>query len=147
VEPWELEAREAIRETIARYAHYADRGRFAELVALFTADGTLEIDGRPPLAGHAAILAFLASTQRSMGSTLAHPYIRHHVSSLTVELHGPDDARAASYFLAITERGADHWGRYRDRLGRVGEQWLFRHRHVRVDGHGERSWRATRPAD
>src|SRR6185503_8741999 len=34
MESWEIEAREAIRDTIARYAHGADTGRFADLVAL-----------------------------------------------------------------------------------------------------------------
>ena len=141
---WELAARERIRDTIAHYAHYADTGRFAELVALFAADGVLEIDGRDPVRGREAILAFLTSTQTSLAATLQRPYIRHHVSSITIEVHGPNDASAASYFLAITERGPDHWGRYRDQLARVGELWLFRHRRVRPDGHGERSWRATR---
>ncbi len=144
MEVWEVAARQGIRETLARYAHCADTGRFAELAELFTEDGVLEIDGRPPLQGHAAIVAFLIGTKTSLTTTLARPYIRHHVSSVTIDVHGPDDASAASYFLAITERGPDHWGRYRDRLTRVGDRWLFRHRRVRPDGHSENSWRATR---
>ena len=50
VEPWELTAREEIRELVARYAHHADGGRFDELVALFAEDGVLPIDDREPLA-------------------------------------------------------------------------------------------------
>ena len=145
MEIWELTARELIRETLARYAHYADGGRFAELVELFAEDGVLEIDGRAALRGHAAILEFLSGTKQSLGATLRQPYIRHHVSSLRIEVDGPDQASAVSYFLAITERGPDHWGRYRDQLVRVGEKWLFRHRRVRPDGHSPTSWRATRP--
>ena len=144
METWELVARELVRETIARYAHSADRGRFAELVALFTEDGVLEIDGRSLLCGRTAIADFLGDTKPSLSSTLEHPFIRHHTSSITVEVHSPNEASAKSYFLAITERGPDHWGRYRDRLTRVGDRWLFRHRHVRVDGHAPNSWRATR---
>jgi ketosteroid isomerase-like protein len=144
MEPWELAARESIRETLARYAHCADTGRFAELVELFTADAVLEIDGRQPVNGRQAILAFLTTTKTSLSATLERPFIRHHTSSVTIDIHGPDDASAASYFLAITERGPDHWGRYRDRLRRVGDRWLFRHRRVRVDGHAPNSWRATR---
>jgi len=144
MEIWELVAREQIRETLARYAHCADTGRFAELTELFATDGVLEIDGRPPLAGRAAIREFLGATKSSLASTLERPYIRHHVSSLTIDLHDPDRASARSYFLAITERGPDHWGRYRDHLVKVGEHWLFEHRHVRPDGHATSSWRATR---
>ena len=36
--------------------------------------------------------------------------------------------------LAVTERGPDHWGHYRDRLVRRDGRWLFAERHVRVDG-------------
>ena len=144
VEAWESSARECIRETLARYAHFADTGRFAELADLFTADGALEIDGRPPLNGRPAILEFLTSTKQSLSSTLKRPYIRHHVSSITIALRSPDEAEAASYFLAMTERGPDHWGRYRDVLVRAGEDWLFRQRRVRPDGHSAQSWRATR---
>jgi len=144
MEMWELVARERIRETIARYAHCADTGRFADLVELFTDDGVLEIDGRLPLTGRSAIAGFLGSTKASLASTLGRPFIRHHVSSLTIEVDTPETARAASYFLAITERGPDHWGRYRDQLRAVGDRWLLEHRRVRPDGHSERSWRASR---
>ena len=141
---WELAAREQIRDTLARYVYCADTGRFADLVALFTEDGVLEIDGRAPLEGRAAIEAFLTGTKSNLAANLTHPLIRHHVSSVRIEVHSPDEASAASYFLAITERGPDHWGRYRDRLARAGELWLFHHRRVRPDGHSPNSWVATR---
>ncbi len=140
----ELMAREQIRDTFSRYAHCADSGRFAELVELFTPDGVLAIDGRPELHGRQAIREFLSATKTNLASTLERPYIRHHVSSIIIEVHGVDDASAASYFLAITQQGPDHWGRYRDRLARIDGRWLLRHRRVRPDGHAEQSWRATR---
>lgn len=140
----ELIARELIRETLARYAHYADAGRFAELVDLFADDGVLEIDGRPPLRGRDAILAFLDSTKRSLAAGATRPYIRHHISSVTIELHSPTAASARTYFLAITDRGPDHWGRYRDDLIATDGRWLFARLRVRPDGHSEQSWRATR---
>ncbi len=144
MEIWELTARELIRDTVVRYAHCADGGRFEEMVELFTEDGVLEIEGREPLRGRDAIRDFLTGTRTSLATTLARPFIRHHVSSLQIDLDGPDEARAASYFLAITERGPDHWGRYRDQLVRAGERWLFRRRRVRPDGHAPGSWRASR---
>ena len=144
METWELVARELIRDTLARYAHCADRGRFDELVALFTEDGVLEIDGLPPLRGRDAIREFLQGTKTSIANTTGRPLIRHHLSSVQIDVASPVEAAAASYFLAITERGPDHWGRYRDRLIPAGSRWLFRHRRVTPDGHAPQSWRATR---
>jgi len=144
MEIWEVVAREDIRDTLARYASYADSGRFAELAGLFTEDGVLEIDGREPLQGRAAIERFLGATRSNLSANLAQPYIRHHVSSVRIEMHGPGEASAWSYFLAVTERGPDHWGRYRDRLVRAGDTWLFSQRRVRPDGHSPTSWVATR---
>src|SRR2546430_16483834 len=65
MELWELAAREAIRETVARYAHLVDRGRIDELVDLFVEDGVLEAGGPPARtgrAGHRA--AFPAAGER-----------------------------------------------------------------------------------
>ena len=60
--------------------------------------------------------------------------LRHHVSSIRIELTGSDTAIAASYFLVFTEVGLDHWGRYADRLVRGEGAWRIAHRKVRVDG-------------
>jgi hypothetical protein len=51
MEPWQVAAREEIRELVARYAQHADRGRFDDLLALFADDGVLQIDDREPLCG------------------------------------------------------------------------------------------------
>src|SRR5438552_12661219 len=130
----ELAAREAIRETVARYAHLVDRGRIDELVELFTEDGTLEAGDRPPARGRAAIRAFFLETGRRLASAFARPLIRHHVSNLVIEVTDSDSASTEAYFLAITERGPDHWGRYRDRFARLGGRWLFAYRRATVDG-------------
>ena len=133
MQPEELIARERIRDVIARYAHFADSGQFAELTALFAEDGALEIAGRPLLSGRDAILAFLESVRRAPEPGTS-PFIRHHVSSIRIDVQGTNEATSASYFFVITEHGPDHWGRYRDDFARVGEAWLFKRRRVRVDG-------------
>jgi len=134
MEHWELVAREGIRETVARYAHLVDSGRFDELVALFTEEAVLEAADLPPARGRTAIAALFRGTGERLAATAtSRPLIRHHVSNLTIDISGPA-ADARSYFLAITERGPDHWGRYRDRLAYVGGHWLFMSRVVRVDG-------------
>jgi ketosteroid isomerase-like protein len=147
VELWELVAREGIRETIARYAQYADSGRFDELVALFAPDGVLEVGNEPPLAGRDAIREYLGGVGAQLKTATTVPLIRHHTASVTIDVEGPDEARARCYFLAITEHGVDHWGRYRDDFVRDGEEWLFAHRRVRTDGRTPGGWAAGRSAD
>ena len=133
MEPWEPGAREAIRETLARYAHLVDRGRLDETAALFTEDAVLEAGDEPAARGREAIRALFAGA----GTRLAagcRTRIRHHVSSVTIAFDDAWTAAAESYFLAVTDRGPDHWGRYRDRLVLRDGRWLFAHRRVRVDG-------------
>ncbi len=136
----ELEAREHIRDTIDRYAHCVDGGRFDELGELFASDGVLEVEGEPAHRGRDAIRAFVTGTGRDLAAATGAPRIRHHVSNVLIEMDGPDRARARCYFLAVTDRGVDHWGRYRDDLVRAGEDWRFAHRRVRTDGAAAGSW-------
>jgi uncharacterized protein (TIGR02246 family) len=131
MEPWELAAREAIRETLARYAHLVDRGRLDDAAALFTEDAVLEAGDEAPARGRAAIRALFAGAGTRLA---AGGRIRHHVSSVTIAFEDAWTATAESYFLAVVESGPDHWGRYRDRLVRRDDQWLLAHRRVRVDG-------------
>ncbi len=104
------------------------------MAALFADDGVLEIDSQPQLSGRAAIKDFLTRTKAARAQASSSLLIRHHVSSVTIDVLNRDEATAASYFLAITEQGVDHWGRYRDQLRRVEDRWLFAHRRVRLDG-------------
>src|SRR5262245_13310229 len=95
----ELMARESIRDTIARYAHCADVGRFEEMVQLFRPDGVMDVEGREPLRGRDAILAFLTSTKQSLQESTTRPFIRHHVNSVRIEVVAEAaGAQAASYF-------------------------------------------------
>ena len=142
MDPWEMAAREEIRELVARYAHHADAGRFDELVALFADDGLLGIDDREPLRGRQAILNFLTSVRESPGMRS----IRHHVSSLRIDVSASDAAAGSSYFIVLTADGPDHWGRYRDRYVLRGGLWVFAARRVQVDGLAPGSWARTRRA-
>jgi uncharacterized protein (TIGR02246 family) len=144
VEHWELSAREQIRETVAAYAHHVDSGRFEEFAALFADDGVLEVHGEEPHRGRDAIRAFLGGVGAQLASATAVPIIRHHVSNLTIEVSSPTQARGACYFLAVTEHGVDHWGRYRDTYVSDGERWLFAHRLERTDGTAPGGWAASR---
>jgi 3-phenylpropionate/cinnamic acid dioxygenase small subunit len=134
VETWEISAREHVRQLIAAYAHLVDGGRFDELVELFTEDATLEAGTLPPAHGRDAIRAVFTGTGARLAARAARPLIRHHVSSIQIDVHDADTAGARAYFCAFTARGPDHWGRYRDRLVRRDGRWLFHHR--RVETHG-----------
>ena len=144
MEHWELVARDAIRETVASYAHCADSGRFTDLAALFAVDGVLEVRGEAPRHGRDAIRAFLEGVGSDLSAATTVPMIRHHVSNLTIDVVAPTEARGACYFLAVTEVGVDHWGRYRDRYTPEGDKWLFAHRVARTDGTTPGGWAAGR---
>ncbi|TQM11367.1 nuclear transport factor 2 family protein [Pseudonocardia kunmingensis] len=139
---WELIARERIRDTVAAYNHAGDRGRIDDLAATFTEDGVLEVVGRDPAAGRAAIVAMLSrSVERGSDLTTAgRPhFVRHFVTNLRFEEVTPERARTSAYFLVVTPAGPDHWGRYRDVHVPVGDEWQIAHRMVRVDAKAEGS--------
>jgi SnoaL-like protein len=140
MELWELTAREHIRDLVARYAHDADRGRFDDVAALFAEDGVLELPDGRRMAGHEAIRGFLSATGASMRATVARPALRHHVSSHAIAIESETTAAGWAYFLVVSPRGPDHWGRYSDRYVAARGTWRFAHRRVRVDG------RVTTPA-
>jgi hypothetical protein len=141
---WQAAARDAIRELVASYTHHGDGGRFDDFCALFAADGVLDLGDGRVLAGREAIHAFVTGTGSSVRSSGERAFIRHHVSSVQITLDDPDHAHGASYFFVVTQRGPDHWGRYRDRYLRSDDRWLFAHRRVRVDGVAPGSWAAER---
>lgn len=130
----EAVAREEIRDVISRYNHAGDRGDLEALGLCFAESGVLDLAGRAPLEGRAAIQEHLGGVVRELAERSARPLLRHHVSSVRIELTGPDSATASSYFLVFTEVGLDHWGRYFDHFARSGESWQIARRKVRVDG-------------
>lgn len=144
----ELVAREAVRDLVARYTGTGDRGRSAELAALFAVDGVLDVgDHGGRWEGRDRIEAELLAVADRVAVAGSSPGpVRHHVSSLVIDVIGPTEATASSYFLVFTGIGVDHWGRYRDRfaVGPDGE-WRFTERTVRVDGHVEGSLMVADP--
>jgi SnoaL-like domain len=137
---WELEAREEIRETLARYNQYGDSGRFTEMAALFAVDGVLEIHGENTVAGRDAIIEYLNGVKRDVLALSDAPMLRHYATNVTITVSSPQEATAASAFLVLSESGLDHWGRYRDRLVPEADGWRFAHRLVRTDGYAPDGW-------
>ena len=135
--PDELAAREAVRESIARYAHAVDHGKFEDAAACFSEAGVLEVRGVSTHEGRAAIVDMFEGAGRKLASTSTDAFIRHHVSSISIEVDvTAGRATATSYFFVLTEIGPDHWGTYRDELtcDDASGNWLFSHRNVTVEG-------------
>ena len=132
--PEEVAACEAVRDTIARYAHAVDRGKFDDAAACFAEDGVLDVKDAGRHEGRDAIAAMFASAGRRLASSSENALVRHHVSSIRFESVARDTARVSSYFAVFTDVGLDHWGRYRDVLASFQGRWLFAHRRITVDG-------------
>lgn len=149
MEPWELTAREQIRDLVARYTWAGDRGRIDDLVALFLPSGVLDVGGHGGRwEGRAAIDAELravvarAATAGTAGTDVGTADsvdvgpgpVHHHVTSVLISDLAADSATVRSYYAVHTVTGPDHWGRYRDRVVRTGTAWAFAERIVTVDG-------------
>ncbi|HKE73055.1 MAG TPA: nuclear transport factor 2 family protein [Acidimicrobiales bacterium] len=158
MDTWELVARERIRDTLARYTWSGDAFRLDELALAFCEDGELEIRGRAPLRGRAAIVAGLgggsepggdearrAARKAAAAASGVTRIVRHDITNVRFLAVAPDQARVASYFTVFTEIGLDHHGRYRDTLVPVGDEWLIRHRFVTTDWHAPGSTMVPRP--
>lgn len=135
MEPWETAAREEIREIIARYALLGDRGKWAELAALFVPDGIFEINVRPhPFVGREAIAGCMASLGEGNVELPQITYVRHHVSNVTIDFESETAATGESYWHVIADIGLWRWGRYRDTYRRDDDgRWRFAHRVARED--------------
>jgi SnoaL-like domain len=143
MQPWEVAAREGIRDTYAAYTDAGDRYRLDDLAALFAEDGVLEVKGRSSATGPAEIVAMLgqsSSRSRPPGEPF---FVRHFVTNIRFVALEPDRADTTAYFLVMTPSGPDHWGRYRDAFERHDDKWLFSHRLAAVDGSMPNSWFAS----
>jgi hypothetical protein len=142
---WELAAREAIRDTIARYAQAGDSLMIEEMAGTFCEDGVLETRrdhgtwvGRAAIAkrlggGRGTTAEQARAAARSARASGENVIRRHVVSNIHFDEVTPHQARVSSYFTVLTSHGLDHFGRYRDLLVPVGDRWLFRYRVVTRD--------------
>ena len=142
MEPWEIEAREAIRDLVARYNINGDAGRFDEMLALFAEDACLEVPGET-LRSQDAIRTFVERIASGKGRKPIQ-LLRHFTATHQIDLESPTAARGRCYFQVLTDAGLDHWGRYVDTyVKHDGGRWLFSTRRVSVDGAVPGSWSRT----
>ncbi len=139
---WELVARESIRDLVARYNANADSGRFDQVLDCFAPEAVMELDGTP-YRGHGEIRTIFASAAERAGRGPEPIIVRHHTSTLQIDISGPEDATSRCYYQVLSTKGLDHWGRYLDRYGVIGGRWYVLHRREFLDGSVPDSW--TRP--
>lgn len=121
----------AIHETLNRYCHCLDRGRWDEFAALFTDDCRLDLSQVLGLYEGAAGIRQFGETIRSAGV-----FMRHLVTNLVVEGDG-EHARTWTYVLAITGPPGgtpqQSTGLYEDELVKRGGRWLLHRRRLTLD--------------
>jgi len=139
MQDWELVAREAIRELVARYNALGDAGRVDEMAALFADDAVLDVVGTR-LRGRAAIHDFFAEVARGKAGGGGVRSIRHFTATLVIEPESRSRAVGRCYYQVLTESGLDHWGRYEDAYRSGDGVWRFASRSVSVDGRVPGGW-------
>ena len=128
--PTAVEDKDAIREVLTEYCFRLDDGRFAEMAALFTDDGTWDT-----AFGKATGRAAIAELARSLRARAEEPRPRavHLVTNIAIAL---DDARAQvrSNWMVL-QNGPQgprvgSGGAYIDEMVRADGRWLFRYRKI-----------------
>jgi len=139
MEPFELAARESIRDLVARYNANGDAGRFDAMLALFAEDAVFELAERE-LRGKAAIRAYFEGVAKRTGGGGLAKFVRHFTATHQIDVLSESEARGRCYYAVLTDRGLDHWGRYVDEYRRSGERWLFARRKVTLDAAVPGGW-------
>jgi uncharacterized protein (TIGR02246 family) len=135
VEMWELQAREAIRDLVARYNANGDSGRFAQVLELFAPDAQMVLDDGVRT-GHDEIRTIFTGAKDDLWTAAGAPtYVRHVTGTHQIDLIDTEHATGRLYFQVITSVGLDHWGRYVDQYRVVDGRWRFARRTVTVDGY------------
>jgi uncharacterized protein (TIGR02246 family) len=128
--PSPIEDKDAIREVFAEYCFRLDDGRFAEMAALFTEDGTWDTafgkaTGRTAIAELARDIRARAGDER--------PRAVHLVTNIAITLDG-SSARVRSNWTVVQNSPEGpkigSGGAYQDEMVKQGGQWLFSYRKI-----------------
>jgi uncharacterized protein (TIGR02246 family) len=128
--PTAVEDKDAIREVLAEYCFRLDDGRFAEMAALFTEDGTWDT-----AFGKATGRAAIAELARSLRARAEEPRPRavHLVTNIAIALDGArGQVRSNWMVLQNGPQGprVGSGGAYIDEMVRADGRWLFRYRKI-----------------
>jgi hypothetical protein len=129
----ELEARESIRDLVARYNANGDAGRFPQVMELFAPDAVMDIGDGRVYTGAEEILTIFTGVRDRVGS-VEPLHLRHFTATHQIDVLDAATATGRCYFQVFTASGLDHWGRYLDGYRVVDGRWRFARRRVAVDG-------------
>ncbi len=125
-----LEEKDAIREVLAEYCFRLDGGRYDEMAALFTEDGTWDT-AFGAATGREAIAALARDIRAKAGPN--RPRAIHLVTNIAISLDG-ENAEVRSNWTVVhnSPQGPriGSGGGYADRLVKQGGRWLFRTRRI-----------------
>ena len=98
MEAWELDAREQIRDLVASYNAHGDRGRFDEVMTLFTDDAVMDVGDGHIYSGIQEIRTIFTETQESVhdgldNDTTKPRYLQHHTAIPAITFESSDAAR------------------------------------------------------
>jgi hypothetical protein len=129
----EVRIREAIRYTIELYNQNADRSEHSRHHEVFHPEAEMVVEGGRVMKGPDDIITTLVEGARGRGAFDPGNFQRHHLTSIMIEVAGPDRAFATVYVMVLTELGIDHVGAYRDEFRPAGDRWMIWRRDAKVD--------------
>ena len=125
-----LEEKEAIREVLAEYCFRLDGGRFDDMAALFTEDGTWDT-AFGAATGHAAIAKQASDLRVRAGAN--RPHAIHLVTNIVIALAG-ETAEVRSNWTVVQNAPQGpkigSGGGYADHMVKQNGRWLFRYRKI-----------------
>ena len=128
--PSVVEEKDAIREVLAEYCFRLDDGRFDEMAALFTEDGTWDT-----AFGKATGRQAIAELARSLRVRVAEPRPRavHLVTNIVIVLDGERATVRSNWMVMQNSPGGPRigsGGAYHDEMVKEGGRWLLRYRKI-----------------
>ncbi|HSA52239.1 MAG TPA: nuclear transport factor 2 family protein [Yinghuangia sp.] len=124
----------AVRNVLARIAHYSDAGELEDYGRQFTEDARWEMPGVPVKRSRAEIVA-AGAARRAIGETGPGSASRHLVGTIAVSVRG-DTAVADSYWQFYVDTTTSPtlrlMGAYRDTFRRTPDGWQLSERLVTV---------------
>ena len=128
--PSAIEEKDAIREVLAQYCFRLDDGRFDQMAALFTENGTWDT-AFGQATGRAAIAELACSLRERAGEQ--RPRAAHLVTNISIALEGAN-ARVRSNWTVVQNSPEGpkigSGGAYQDEMAKEGGEWLFRYRKI-----------------
>lgn len=125
-----IEHKDAIRELMAEYCFRLDDGRYDDMAALFTEDGTWDT-AFGKASGRAAIATLAADIRTQAGAN--RPRAAHLVTNIVIVLEG-ERAEVRSNWM-VMQNSPDgptigSGGAYRDEIVLRDRRWLFHYRKI-----------------